>query len=105
MRVAHPAAHGASRSCNLHVLLSSGGTSRAERVNFNYATGNHSAGPVPLVVFGHGVDARPLGMVDNTELFHWMLAALEIDFRNPEPPAHTPLLDAGVATPLFAGKF
>jgi len=102
LRVAHPIAHGSSQSNSLHVLLTSEGRPGDERVNFAYGTGNHSAGPVPLVLYGAQVEPRPLGMVDNTELFHWMAGALGSDFRNPEPDPETGL-SLSVPASVLAG--
>lgn len=52
-------------------------------LNLNYATGQHTAGPVPLALYGAGVDARGLGVVDNTELFAVMTRAIGIAYENP----------------------
>ena len=52
-------------------------------LNLNYATGQHTAGPVPLAFYGPGIRDRGLGIVDNTELFDVMAEALEISHRNP----------------------
>jgi hypothetical protein len=38
-------------------------------LNINYAIGAHTAGPVPLAVYGAGTTAAGLGIRDNTELF------------------------------------
>jgi alkaline phosphatase len=80
---AHPHAHGNDRSRNLNFVLSSTESPEGTRLNFNYATGAHTAGPVPVLVYGAGTSAAGLGVVDNTELFDWMLHALDIRFENP----------------------
>jgi hypothetical protein len=36
-----------------------------------------------VAVYGAGTTAAGLGIVDNTELFGWMLHALDIRFENP----------------------
>jgi alkaline phosphatase len=56
---------------------------RVPGLNLNYATGAHTAGPVPLAFHGVGVEARGLGIVDNTELFGVMLRALGLSHENP----------------------
>jgi alkaline phosphatase len=52
-------------------------------LNLNYATGQHTSGPVPLAFHGVGVEPRGLGIVDNTELFGVMLRALGLSHENP----------------------
>jgi alkaline phosphatase len=56
---------------------------RVPGLNVNYATGQHTSGPVPLAFYGVGVEARGLGIVDNTELFGVMLWALGLSHENP----------------------
>jgi len=56
---------------------------REPGLNLNYATGQHTAGPVPLALYGAGAGGAGLGIVDNTELFDVMLAALGISHENP----------------------
>jgi alkaline phosphatase len=56
---------------------------RVPGLNVNYATGQHTAGPVPLAFHGVGVERRGLGIVDNTELFGVMLRALGLSHENP----------------------
>jgi alkaline phosphatase len=54
-----------------------------DRPNVNFATGQHTAAAVPFAAFGAGADALPAGLVDNTELFGWMTAALGEEVVNP----------------------
>jgi alkaline phosphatase len=54
-----------------------------DRPNINFATGNHTAGLVPLVAYGAWDGPANLGVVDNTELFGWMTRALGAEFHNP----------------------
>lgn len=56
---------------------------RPERLNVHYATGQHTAGPVPVAVYGVGTSDARLGLVDNTTLFQWMSHALQIRYDNP----------------------
>jgi alkaline phosphatase len=79
----HSLAHRTNPNNALHWLLTEGDAPGPDLVNVSYATGAHLAGPVPLLAYGAGVAPRPLGMVDNTELFGWMLHALGIRFENP----------------------
>lgn len=53
------------------------------RLNVNYAAGTHTAGLVPVALYGSGVPSTGLGIVDNTELFDLMIGALGISFQNP----------------------
>jgi alkaline phosphatase len=53
------------------------------RLNVNYSSGTHTAGLVPVALYGSGVPTTGLGIVDNTELFDLMLGALGISFQNP----------------------
>jgi alkaline phosphatase len=79
----HPLAHRANPSNAIHWLLTTGNEAEPLVLNINYATGAHTAGPVPVAVYGAGTTAAGLGIVDNTELFGWMLHALDIRFENP----------------------
>lgn len=53
------------------------------RLNVNYGSGTHTAGLVPVALYGTGVPSTGLGIVDNSELFYLMTAALGISFENP----------------------
>jgi len=83
LRPAHPLAHRANPGNAFHWLLTVGNEAEPHALNLNYATGAHTAGPVPVLVYGAGTTAAGLGVVDNTELFDWMLYALGIRFENP----------------------
>jgi alkaline phosphatase len=65
------------------VVHGGGGTLHSDRVNVNFSTGQHTAGPVPVAVYGHGAGALQPTFVDNTALFGWMTAALGSDHVNP----------------------
>jgi alkaline phosphatase len=80
---AHPLAHRDNPRNAIHWLLTAGNPADPISLNLNYASGAHTAGPVPLAVYGAGTTAAGLGIVDNTELFGWMLHALDIRFENP----------------------
>jgi alkaline phosphatase len=67
--------------------LSHSPRNQADRPAISYATSNHTAGFVPVVLYGAGAEPGNLGMVDNTELFNVMTAALGEDFQNPEMTA------------------
>ncbi len=82
-RHGHSSAH-SSRLHSLQFLLSGVPSGEADRPNLSFATGNHTGGVVPVFCYGAGVDSRSLGAVDNTDLFHWMTAALGMEgFENP----------------------
>jgi alkaline phosphatase len=66
-----------------HVVYGGGGELHTDRVNVNFATGQHTAGPVPIAAYGKGAAGIEAAFVDNTEPFAWMCAALGIDHRNP----------------------
>jgi alkaline phosphatase len=67
-------------------VVGGGGAGRAlnDRVNFNFATGQHTAGAVPVAVYGAGAEARAFGLIDNTELYGWMCDALGVRHENPQ---------------------
>ena len=61
-----------------------GGTyDNPDRLNINFATGQHTAGPVPVAAYGAGADALQIGLVDNTDLYEWVTTALDINYQNP----------------------
>jgi len=64
--------------------LSHSPRNQADRPAISFATSNHTAGFVPVVLYGAGLAPGNLGMVDNTTLFKVMTAALGEDFENPE---------------------
>jgi alkaline phosphatase len=98
--LAHPRAHGRDRGNNFGYALTAAAAADHPRLTFNYATGAHTAGPVPILAYGAGVAPAPLGLVDNTELFSWLAGAMEADFRNPAP---APVESAALAdSPLLA---
>jgi len=53
------------------------------RLNINYSAGQHTAGPVPIALYGAGTSEAQLGLVDNTEIFGWMCRALGTRYENP----------------------
>lgn len=83
-RWGHPNAHSIQPANAIgHILSISELQGAVERPNVAFATGAHTGAMVPVVVLGPGVDALPLGIVDNTELFELMTAALGVRFENP----------------------
>jgi alkaline phosphatase len=82
-RLPHPTAHTEQPYNALHLELSSGDKLNPDRLTISYATGAHTAGPVPYAVYGAGSEYLPRGLVDNTDMFTWMTDALRIDHRNP----------------------
>ena len=80
----HPTAHSGTLN-SLHAILSEIPSSGSpDRPNVAFATGRHTAGAVPVGLYGEGVPRASLGVVDNTEPFRWMTEALGTSFRNPE---------------------
>jgi alkaline phosphatase len=72
-----------------------------DHLNIQYSAGQHTAGPVPIAVYGQDASQVQLGLVDNTAVFHWLSDAIGSDHENPimseeealsilsEPPAAT----------------
>jgi alkaline phosphatase len=83
MPMGHRYAHGSAWSPALNQFLTSADRDVVEHLNINFATGAHTAGVVPLAVYGAGTDTGGLGIVDNVELFDWLLATLGMEFENP----------------------
>jgi alkaline phosphatase len=84
LRLGHRNAHGVQPANSLYQIVSTSESGQADRPNVAFATGAHTAGLVPLLTYGAWDGPANLGVVDNTELFGWMTAALGIDFHNPE---------------------
>jgi alkaline phosphatase len=83
LRLGHPIAHGTEPANSLYHALSRSRNQPPDRPNIHFATGAHTAGLVPVCAYGAWDGPGNLGVVDNTELFAWMAAALGSDFRNP----------------------
>jgi alkaline phosphatase len=66
-----------------HLVYGGGTALHADRVNVSFATGQHTAGPVPVAAYGRGAAELETAFVDNTVLFDWVLAALGTTFSNP----------------------
>ncbi|MBR9989133.1 MAG: alkaline phosphatase [Gemmatimonadetes bacterium] len=58
------------------------GTAMRDRINFNYATGQHTAAAVPVALYGAGAASRRFSFIDNTDLFGWMCDALGVRHEN-----------------------
>jgi len=54
-----------------------------DNLNIQYSAGQHTAGPVPVAVYGAGTTAAQLGLVDITQIYPWMTGALGVDHENP----------------------
>lgn len=78
----HPNAHTNQPDNSLGYLLSISPDWSPDRPNIIFATGNHTAGLVPAVLYGAMVPRGNLGIIDNTDLFRIMLDALGIEFEN-----------------------
>lgn len=65
------------------VLAQSENYYEPDHLNIHYAAGSHTAGPVPVALYGAGAAEARLGLVDNTAAFAWMTSALGIRFENP----------------------
>jgi alkaline phosphatase len=56
---------------------------QVDRPNIGFASGQHNASPTLFAVYGRGVAAGRVGLVDNTYTFELMARALNIRFKNP----------------------
>jgi alkaline phosphatase len=57
--------------------------SKPDRPNIGYSSGQHTASPVVLTLYGQGLRLVSLGLVDNTHVFRLMGEALGIRYQNP----------------------
>ncbi|MFN3367981.1 MAG: alkaline phosphatase [Thermus sp.] len=57
--------------------------SRPDRPNIGWSSGQHTASPVVLALYGQGLRHLSLGLVDNTHVFRLMGEALGIRYQNP----------------------
>jgi alkaline phosphatase len=83
MRWGHRNAVGNGRMLQMAQLLTMSPSGDPDRPGISFATGNHTAGFVPAVIYGAGTQQRNLGIVDNTEFFTVMTTALGLDHENP----------------------
>ncbi|MGC8905298.1 alkaline phosphatase [Thermus sp.] len=56
---------------------------KPDRTNIGWSSGQHTASPVALLLYGHGLRFVNLGLVDNTHVFRLMGEALGIRYENP----------------------
>ena len=56
---------------------------KPDHLNINYSAGQHTAGPVPIALYGAGMSGTQLGLVDITEVFSWMCSAIGVHHENP----------------------
>jgi alkaline phosphatase len=68
----------------LGYILKGGTNDHPTHLNINYGTTQHTAGAVPAAIYGNGVEVKPFGIIDNTDLFYWMTGALGVRFQNSE---------------------
>lgn len=84
LRAANPVAYADQPHNSLgHVLYGGGGGRHIDRLNVNYVSGQHTAGLVAVAAYGSGAATLRGRLVDNTELFGWMLDALGEHHENP----------------------
>lgn len=97
MRWGHRNAVGTGRMLQMAQLLTMSPSGEPDRPGISFATGNHTASFVPAAIFGAGVHSGNLGIIDNTQFFGVMTAALGLDFQNPEmtPEAASRITDEG----------
>ncbi len=56
---------------------------RPDRPNIGWSSGQHTASPVLLALYGQGLRLLNLGLLDNTHVFRLMGEALGIRYQNP----------------------
>ncbi len=56
---------------------------KPDRPNIGWSSGQHTASPVVLLLYGQGLRFVNLGLVDNTHVFRLMGEALGIRYQNP----------------------
>jgi len=83
VRWGHRNAHAGDRQIQMAQLLSISPDNVPDRAGISFATGNHTAGFVPVALYGGGVGQGSLGLIDNTELYAVMTGALGIEHENP----------------------
>lgn len=105
----HPNAHRTQPNNSLAYLLSISPDWEPNRPNIAFATGQHTAGLVPAILYGPMIPRGNMGVIDNTELFRVMIDALGIEFENPVMTeeealraAATALLDVESSDPMHA---
>ncbi len=86
-----PAAYPRQPVATLAYILKGGTNDDPTHLNINYTTTQHTAGAVPVAVYGNGVVVKPFGLVDNTDLYYWLTDALGISHENPVMTAEAAL--------------
>ena len=66
-----------------YILASGGDPHSPDRLNVNYATGEHTSEPVPIALYGAGTGGTQIGLVDNTAPYGWMTEAICVSHENP----------------------
>ena len=56
---------------------------KPDRPNIGWSSGQHTASPVMLLLYGQGLRFVNLGLVDNTHVFRLMGEALGLRYQNP----------------------
>jgi alkaline phosphatase len=82
VRFGHLNAHDRSILVQMAQVLAVSPRNEPDRPTITFATSNHTAGFVPVVLAGAGISKGNLGVIDNTDLFSVMTEALGIDFEN-----------------------
>lgn len=83
LRRGHRNAHATQPDNTWYYLLSISPDGTADRPNIAYATGQHTAGLVPVILYGDMIEPGNMGVIDNTELFRVMTEGLGIQYQNP----------------------
>ncbi|GGN02212.1 alkaline phosphatase [Thermus composti] len=75
--------HGVQPANTLAWAMAQRNPERPDRPNIGFASGQHTASPVMLALYGQGLGFQNLGLLDNTQVFHLMGQALGIRYQNP----------------------
>jgi alkaline phosphatase len=54
-----------------------------EGINLFWNSSHHTAGPVPVALYGANSRPAQIGLVDNVHLFYWMTEAIGVEYENP----------------------
>lgn len=75
--------HGVQPDNTLAWAMAQRNPQKPDRPNIGWSSGQHTASPVVLLLYGQGLRFLNLGLVDNTHVFRLMGEALGIRYQNP----------------------
>jgi alkaline phosphatase len=102
-RIGHPTAYHQQPDNSLAWVVAAGESYwEPDHLNVHYVAGQHTAGPVPIALYGAGTSEARLGLVDITEAFGWITDAIGVRHENPVMSEEEALVLAVLADPLTA---